>query len=217
MIHILGVSGSPIKGGNTDTFLQKALAFAESSGDVSTQMVSLADKKISDCAHCNWCLTKQKEGKPCSQHDAMEDIYPLVLDADALLLASPVYVARLSGYMASFLDRLRVFAHGNHYKGRLTDKVGGALGVGWFRHGGLETTLLSIVYGFMTYEMIPVGTGLGCPWGAPAVASRGGTGVFERDIRLGVLEDEFAQRSMELLVHRMIRVAKKVRSLDTKA
>jgi len=75
----------------------------------------------------------------------MEDIYPLVLEADALLLASPVYVARLSGYMASFLDRLRVFAHGNHYKGRLTDKVGGALGVGWFRHGGLETTLLILI------------------------------------------------------------------------
>ena len=212
MIRILGVSGSPIKGGNTEAFLEKALKFAESFEDVSTQMVSLAEKKISDCIHCNWCLTKQKEGKPCAQQDAMQEIYPLVLEADALLLASPVYVARLSGSMACFLDRLRAFAHGNHYKGRLTDKVGGALGVGWFRHGGLETTLLSIAFGFMTYEMIPVGTGLGSPWGAPALASRGGTGVFERDVKLGVLKDEFADRSMKLLINRVISVTKKLRA-----
>jgi multimeric flavodoxin WrbA len=211
MIHILGVSGSPIKGGNTEAFLKKAMDFAKSSGNVATQMVSLAENKVSDCWHCNWCLSKQKDGKPCSQNDAMEEIYPLVLEADAILLATPVYVARLSGYMAAFLDRLRAFAHGNVYKGRLIDKVGGALGVGWFRHGGLETTLLSIVYGFMTYEMIPVGTGLGCPWGAPALASRNGTGVFDRNVKLGVLEDEFAQRSMEMLINRMIRVTEKMK------
>jgi len=215
MIHILGVSGSPIKDGNTETFLKKALEFAESSEGVSTRSVSLAGKKISDCIHCNWCLIKQKQGKPCAQEDDMAEIYPLVLEADALLLASPVYVARLSGYMAAFLDRLRVFAHGKYYKGRLTDKIGGALGVGWFRHGGLETTLLSIVYGFMTYEMIPVGTGLGCPWGAPALASRGGTGIFEKDLKLGVLEDEFANRSMELLINRMIRLAVKMKGNNT--
>ena len=214
MIRILGVSGSPIKRGNTETFLQKALEFAESTGDASTQMVSLAENKISDCNHCNWCLAKQKDGKPCAQQDAMQDIYPLVLEADALLLASPVYVARLSGYMAAFLDRLRVFAHGNYYKDRLTDKVGGALGVGWFRHGGLETTLLSIVFGFMTYAMIPVGTGLDCPWGAPALASREGRGIFERDLKLGVLEDEFAHRSMELLINRMIRIAGKMKGTN---
>jgi multimeric flavodoxin WrbA len=212
VIRILGVSGSPIKGGNTEAFLDKALKFAASSGDVSTQMVSLAENRISDCIHCNWCVAKQKEGNPCAQQDAMREIYPLVLEADALLLASPVYVARLSGPMAAFLDRLRAFAHGNHYKGRLTDKVGGALGIGWFRHGGLETTLLSIAYGFMTYEMIPVGTGLGSPWGAPALASRGGTGDFERDVRLGVLEDEFADRSLKLLVKRVLSVTKKVSS-----
>jgi multimeric flavodoxin WrbA len=211
VIHILGVSGSPIRGGNTEAFLEKALKFAASSGEVSTRMVSLAENKISDCVHCNWCVRKQKEGKPCAQQDAMQEIYPLVLEADALLLASPVYVARLSGPMACFLDRLRAFAHGNHYKGRLTDKVGAALAVGWFRHGGLETTLLSIASGFMTYEMIPVGTGLGSPWGAPAVASRGGTGVLERDVKLGVLEDEFADRSMKLLINRVISVTKKLR------
>jgi len=213
MIRLLGVSGSPVKGGNTETFLLKALDFAATLGDVSTKMVSLAEKKISDCIHCNWCLTKQEEGKPCVQEDAMQEIYPMVIEADAIILASPVYVARLSGYMAAFMDRLRVFGHGNHYKGVLVDKVGGALGVGWFRHGGIETTLLSIVYGFMTFEMIPVGTGLGSPWGAPALASQGGMGIFDRKQRLGVLEDEFALRSMELLIKRMVSVTKKVKGI----
>ena len=62
MIRILGVSGSPVKGGNTEAFLDKALTYAASFEDVSTQMVSLAEKKISDCIHCNWCVAKQREG-----------------------------------------------------------------------------------------------------------------------------------------------------------
>lgn len=211
MIHILGVSGSPIKAGNTETFLQKALDFAVTLGDISTRMVSLAEKNIGDCKHCNWCVVKQENGRPCSQRDDMEEIYPLVLEADALLLATPVYIARLSGYMACFMDRLRALIHGNYYKESLVDKVGGALCVGWYRNSGLETALLSIVYGFLDYEMIPVGTGLGCPWGAAAVASRGGAGVFDKNQRHGVLEDDYAQRSMEYLIQRMVNVTKKIK------
>lgn len=211
MIHILGVSGSPIKGGNTDIFLEKALEYAGSFEGVSTRMVSLAEKNVLDCKHCNWCLSKQEEGKPCTLEDDMNEIYPMVLEADALLLASPVYIARLSGYLANFMDRLRVFGHGNYYKGNLVDKVGGALAVGWFRQGGLETTLQSIVCGFMSFEMIPVGTGMGSPLGAPAVASMGGTGKFDKEQRHAVLGDEFARRSMEILIKRVISVSKKIK------
>jgi multimeric flavodoxin WrbA len=215
MIHILGVSGSPVKDGNTDIFLQKAIEYAGSFEGVSTKMVSLAEKEIQGCRHCNWCLSKQEEGKFCVLKDDMIELFPLVLEADALLLASPVYIARLSGYLAFFMDRMRVFGHGNYYKGGLLDKVGGALGVGWFRHGGLETTLLSIVWGFMTFEMIPVGTGMGCPLGAPALASKDGTGVFDKSQRHAILEDEFSQRSMKLLVKRLISVTQKIK-LGTK-
>ena len=143
----------------------------------------------------------------------MMDIFPVLLEADALLLATPVYLARLSGYMASFLDRLRCCVHGNLYKNRLEDKVGGALSVAWLRHAGLETSLLSLIYAFMSLQMIPVGSGISCAFGAPALSSREGTGQFDPNQKLGILEDEFGIKTMESLVERVARVAKKINGI----
>ena len=169
-IKILGVCGSPIKRGNAETLLRQSLEAAEATGGVKTEMITMAGKNIKDCRHCDWCLTKQEEGKFCAQKDDMTEIYPKVLEADALLLASPVYIARLSGHMACFIDRLRVFAVGKLYHGSLRNRVGSALAVAWGRNLGLETTLLSIASGFMIMEMIVVGPphGFGAPFGAAA-------------------------------------------------
>ena len=73
-IKITGICGSPIKGGNTEIFLMEALNAAKNAGDVQTELISLAGKDIRDCRHCNWCLTKQEEGKSCVQKDDMVDI-----------------------------------------------------------------------------------------------------------------------------------------------
>lgn len=210
-IRLVGVCGSPIAGGNTEILLERALDIARSLDDVEAEMVTLAGKEIGDCRHCNWCTRKQEEGRFCVQGDDMDPIYPKVLETDALILASPVYIGRLSGHLAAFMDRLRAFIHGNMYRGRLTDKVGGAMAVGWFRHGGLETALQSILVGFMTYQMIPVGS-TDCPWGAPAVASQGGTGRFDKQNRHGVLQDEYGLLAAETLAKRMVSIARKLTS-----
>jgi len=149
-IEILGICGSPIKRGNTEVFLKEALKAAEETGNVKVNFISLAGKDIKDCRHCNWCIRKQTEGKFCAQEDDMAEIFPQVVKADALMLATPVYVTRLSGYLACFLDRFRVFSWGNVYHGKLENKVGGALAVAWFRHTGAETTLLTIVSAFFS-------------------------------------------------------------------
>ena len=65
-VKLLGISGSPILDGNTDVYLKHCLKAAEEIKGVSTEMISLAKKKIADCNHCNFCLTKQKDGKFCS-------------------------------------------------------------------------------------------------------------------------------------------------------
>ena len=212
IIHILGISGSPVAGGNTDVVLEHAIRMAGEHDGVESRMISLAGKKIGDCTHCNWCLRKQSEGKPCVREDDMQEIYPEILKADALILASPVYIARLSGYMAAFLDRLRVFTHGSLYKDGLENKVGGAVAVGWYRHGGIESTLMSLLAGFMIFRMIPVGGGAGCPWGAPVLASEGGEGQFKKEVRHGVLNDEFGMNLVKNLVARTVSVAKKIKN-----
>jgi multimeric flavodoxin WrbA len=177
-------------------------------------MVSLAGKEIADCRHCNWCVRKQVEGQPCVQLDDMHPLYQKLLDADGIILATPVYIGRLSGYLATFMDRLRVFVHGNVYRGGLADKVGGAMAVGWFRNAGMETALQSVVVGIMVFQMIPV-SGLACPWGAPALASKGGTGQFDKDNRHGVLDDDLGLMAAKSLVERMVSLARRLKSLPS--
>ncbi|HEX75438.1 MAG TPA: flavodoxin family protein [Dehalococcoidia bacterium] len=213
-IEILGICGSPIKGGNTEAFLKESLKAAEATGDVRTELITLAGKEIKDCRHCNWCVKKQEEGKFCAQKDDMVEIYPEILKADALLLASPVYVSRLSGYMACFSDRFRVFGIGNVYCRRLRNKVGGALAVAWGRNNGLETTLLSITSTFLVNEMIPVGPplNLGSPFGATGLASENGTGKFDPEDKLGVLRDEYGVKGARALGKRVAEIAKLIKA-----
>ncbi|HIE18021.1 MAG TPA: flavodoxin family protein [Dehalococcoidia bacterium] len=209
-INVLGICGSPVRSGNTEAFLREGLKAAEAVGDVETRLITLAGKEVKDCLHCNWCVRKQEVGKFCVQQDDMVKIYPELVNADALLLASPVYVGRLSGYMACFTDRLRVFAFGNIYRGKLSGKVGGALAVSWGRNYGIETTLLSIVSAFLMMGVILVGPphGYGSPFGAAGLASQHGTGRFDPQDKLGVLKDEYGLRGAQALGRRVAEIAR---------
>lgn len=212
-IKVLGICGSPVKGGNTDTYLKQALDAAAAEG-ASTEFISLAKMNIRDCIHCNWCVRKQEEGKFCNQHDDMYEIYPKVLEADALLLATPVYFTRLSGYMAVMLDRLRCLGHGNYYHRALKGKVGGALVVSWYRNAGTETGLLSLLGAFMASGMVPVapGLGLGSPLGAVGVSSEQGVGKFDPKDRLGVLKDEYGVAGARQLAKEAVAMARIVKA-----
>ena len=214
-IEILGICGSPVKGGNTEVFLKRCLEAAEASGSIRTKLITLAGKEIKDCRHCNWCVSKQEEGKVCAQQDDMVGIYPEVLKADALLLASPVYIGRLSGYMACFLDRLRAFTHSKFYHARLRNKVGGALAVAWGRNAGLETTLVMLNTTFIVMGMIPVTAPFGAAasaFGAAGLSSEGGTGKFDPQDKLGVLRDEHGLKSAEALGKRVAEVTKLIKA-----
>ncbi len=213
-IKILGISGSPIKNSNTEAFLAEALKAAETIAGVKTELIALAGKEIADCRHCNWCISKQEEGKPCGVNDDMTELFPKVLEADGLLVATPVYLGRLSGPSAAFLDRLRSFLHGKVYHGVLNNKVGGALAVAWFRNAGLETALQSIFLAYSAFGMIypTMGTGSACAWGAPGLSSEGGMGKFDPKIKLGVLNDELGLRSARSVGKRVAEVAKIVKA-----
>jgi multimeric flavodoxin WrbA len=209
-INVLGICGSPVKGGNTEAFLAECLKASEAEGDVETKLISLAGKNIKDCRHCNWRWKKQEENKFCVQQDDMQEIYEAMLEADAVLFASPAYIGRLTGYMACMTDRLRAFIFGNIYHGRLKNKVGGALTVAWGRNSGLETTLLSLMSAIFILEMIPVVPlhGPGSIFGAAGVSSEGGTGKFNREDKLGVLKDEYGLTGARGLGKRIVEVTR---------
>jgi len=201
---VLGLSGSPVREGNTDAFLGRLLAFAEARG-LATEAVKLSALGLGDCVHCNFCARRQTPGRYCALEDGGQAIFEKLERADIVVLASPVYLMRLSGYLAAFLDRLRVFIFGNLTAGKLRNKIGVSAAVSWLRHGGVETTHLSHLYAFWALDMIPA-TAHDCisPLGASAVASPGGSGEFVKGVRLGVALDEPGLRSGEAIMARAL-------------
>ncbi|MBW2102847.1 MAG: flavodoxin family protein [Deltaproteobacteria bacterium] len=57
-VKILGIVGTPIKDGNCQYFLERALQAAESVGRVTTELIHLRDYRIEYCAGCESCLRR---------------------------------------------------------------------------------------------------------------------------------------------------------------
>lgn len=207
-LKIVGVSGSPVKDGNVDAFLQEIMAGASQEG-LETETIKLAQMNIKNCIHCNFCLTRQQAGKYCSLADDAQAVFEKLERADIIVLASPVYFMRTSGMMATFIDRLRVFIFGNIAGGKLRNKIGMSAGVAWLRHGGMETAHLSHIFAFCTLDMIPA-TVHSCisPLGSAAVASKHGEGEFDRSIRVGIHEDRAGLESAKAHLARALELVK---------
>ena len=215
MITILGISGSQVKDGNVSALLEASLLHTKKIKDVSYEILNLAGKTIGPCLHCNWCINKQTTERPCFQEDDMGPIYPKLLEADGILVASPAHFGRLSGLTADWMDRTRALVHGKHYKLPLKNKVGGAMAVAFFRGAGLETTLSSLDLFFLTHQMILANSRM-FQLGAGAYSSREGKGRFEKNIRHMTLEDDYGVQSAKMLVERVIELARIVQA-GTKA
>ena len=207
MTKILGISSSPVKNGNTEALLDHMIKEAKDLG-CDTESVKLSRMSIKECIHCNSCITKQKENRYCVLDDDAQSVFEMAIDADILLFATPVYHMRTNARMAALLDRMRVFIFGNISGGKLKNKIGISAAVAWKRHGGFETTHLSHMYAFFNFDMIPVGCHHSIsPLGASVVSSRDGGGIFEKEIKLGILEDKAGLKSSELIIKRAVEVA----------
>ncbi|MGM9713122.1 MAG: flavodoxin family protein [Prevotella sp.] len=101
-MHILTLSGSPRKGGNTDMFAE-AFARGAHDGGHDVRTVSVHDVNVRPCMGCNACF--RREDMSCVQHDDMADVYALLSWADMLVIASPVYFYGVSSQLKAIIDR----------------------------------------------------------------------------------------------------------------
>lgn len=97
---VLGIYGSPRKGGNTDKLLDMALEGARAAG-AQTRSVYVRDLKIGGCIECGGC---DKTGK-CVVEDDMQSVYPLLEQADVILLASPIFFYSITAQLKALVDR----------------------------------------------------------------------------------------------------------------
>ena len=98
---VLILSGSPRKGGNSDLLCDEFLRGAEESGN-QVEKIRVAEKKIGYCRGCYYC---RKSGGVCFIQDDMAEILQKMIDADVIVLASPVYFYSIDAQMKIIIDR----------------------------------------------------------------------------------------------------------------
>lgn len=101
-MKILVLNGSPHTDGPTVAMVDAFVKGAQENGN-EVNVVAVAKKNIAGCMACEYCHTKG-EGQ-CIQKDDMQEVYPLLAEADAVVLASPVYYFGISGQLACAVHR----------------------------------------------------------------------------------------------------------------
>jgi len=147
---ILGIIGSPNKQGNTALLVREVLKTAEAQGS-ETKILCLADFQLSPCNGCRSCLETGK----CMIKDDIEELFTEMLQADGIVIGSPVYFGGVTAQVKTFIDRVGYL---NKARGReaFRRKIGGCVVVG--RHSGLLNTYIQILLFLLDARMIIPGT-----------------------------------------------------------
>ncbi len=104
MTKILGICGSPRRGGNTEILLDQALSGAACAGAIIEKIV-LNELCLKLCQNCGGC---SKTGA-CVIKDDMRKLYEKVGESDALIVASPIYFGSLSAQTKVMIDRFQPY------------------------------------------------------------------------------------------------------------
>lgn len=196
-IKILGVSATPIKDGNCDKLTQAALKAAAAEKDVTTEFVTLANKKIAYCLHCQYCM---KNRSTCKIKDDAQPILEAITAADGIIFATPTWIHTVAVPFLNLMSRTRYV---RFFTGEWRNKVAGFLTLGWFGTGYEKTlwTMEDVVAGT---NMIPVA------WGN-AISSTVAKGERADFMENGVLDDSKGVQRAEHVALRVVEVAKIVK------
>jgi hypothetical protein len=102
-MNTLVLKASPRKDGNTATLADRVIEGLRAGGETDIAEFSLHDLALRSCQACNACLRPPYSG--CVVEDGYQEIYPVFRDADAIVLAAPVYWWHLCAQAKTFVDR----------------------------------------------------------------------------------------------------------------
>ena len=100
MKKVVILSSSPRRGGNSDRLCDEFMRGAEEAGH-RVEKVFLRDKRVNYCTGCGVC----NSGKPCPLKDDAEAIIEAMVEADIIVMATPVYFYTMSAQMKTLIDR----------------------------------------------------------------------------------------------------------------
>lgn len=98
---VLVLSASPRKGGNSDLLCDQFMLGAREAGN-QTEKINLQDRKINFCLGCMDC---QSNGGVCVQNDDMAEILDKMVQADVLVMATPIYFYNMDAQLKVLIDR----------------------------------------------------------------------------------------------------------------
>lgn len=95
------LSGSPRKGGNSEKLCDEFMLGAKEAGN-QVEKIFLGNKMINYCIGCEFCI--KNDGK-CIHNDDMVGILDKMIEADVIVMATPVYYYSMNGQMKTLIDR----------------------------------------------------------------------------------------------------------------
>ncbi len=144
-MKVIMINGSPKKNGNTAIAL-KEIGDRLLLNGIEYEIINVGDNVIAGCKGCSAC---RKLGKCIIDNDLVNESVAKIYDADALIVASPVYYASLNGTLKCFLDR--VFYSKKSFAGKPAAAVAVA------RRAGTTATL-DIINKYFAISNMPIVT-----------------------------------------------------------
>jgi len=148
-MKVIAINGSPRKEGNTYHALTM-LGNQLEKENIDFEILHVGNKAVQGCLGCGKCF-KNKNNQCGITTDIVNEYIPKIMEADGIVLGSPVHFSGISGTMKSFLDRVWYVSSSNN-NSLFHHKVGAAV-VAVRRSGGSAT--LDGLYHYLAYsEMI---------------------------------------------------------------
>lgn len=151
-MNVLAINGSARKDGNTAILIHTIFEELNKAG-IDTEMIQLSGHIIEPCKAC-WACAGQKN---CVHHqDIFREVFDKMVNADGIILGSPVYCANISANMQAFLERAAVVCDMNRELLNTKHKVGASVAAA--RRGGALQAIDAMNHFFLNQEMIVVGS-----------------------------------------------------------
>jgi len=151
-MKVVAFNGSARRDGNTALLIRRVLGILDEKG-IETELIQLAGEHLSGCRACRGCIEK-KNRRCVNESDRVNEYIGKMLEADGIILGSPVYFSMMTSEMKALIDRSGYVARANSHM--FKRKVGAAVVA--VRRAGAMTTFDAINNFFLISQMIVPGS-----------------------------------------------------------
>lgn len=151
-MKVIAFNGSPHTNGNTAEAIKVVLQELEKEG-IETEVIQIGGKKIYGCLGCRKCW--EIKNKHCiRQDDEVNRYIDKMLEADGIIIGSPVYLSNVTSEIKALMDRSSFVAKANDFM--FQGKVGAPVVVA--TKAGTTFAYSAINFMFGISQMVTIGS-----------------------------------------------------------